>query len=64
MLRHPSGYRLTEFGEALLPYAERVEAAVGDLELRVKDTVRELTGVVRRDMPRTDRLPHDEIVVD
>ena len=31
MVRHPAGYRLTEFGEALLPYAERVEAAVGDL---------------------------------
>lgn len=51
MTRHSSGYRLTEFGEALLPYAERVEAAVGDVELRVKDTVRELTGVVRVTCP-------------
>ena len=51
MVRHPSGYRLTEFGEALLPYAERVEAVVGDLELRVKDTARELTGVIRVTCP-------------
>jgi len=51
MTRQPSGYRLTEFGEALLPYAERVEAAVGDLELRLKDTVRDLTGVIRVTCP-------------
>src|SRR3989442_3733144 len=46
MVRHPAGYRLTEFGEALLPYAERVEAPVGDLELRVTDTARELSCVI------------------
>src|SRR5438477_8648894 len=51
MVRYPAGYRLTEFGEALLPYAERVEAAVGDLELRVKDTTRELFGVNRVTFP-------------
>jgi DNA-binding transcriptional LysR family regulator len=51
MARHPSGYRLTEFGEALLPYAERVEAAAVDFELRVKDTARELTGVIRVTCP-------------
>lgn len=51
MSRHPSGYRLTEFGEALLPYAERVEAAVRELELRVNDTARELTGVIRVTCP-------------
>ncbi len=49
--RQPSGYRLTEFGEALLPYAERVEAAVADLERRVTDTARELTGVIRVTCP-------------
>ena len=49
--RHPSGYRLTEFGEALLPYAERVETAVSEFELRVKDTARELTGVIRVTCP-------------
>src|SRR5207244_5325732 len=51
MARHPTGYRLTEFGEALLPYAERVEAAISDFELRVKDTVRELAGVIRVTCP-------------
>src|SRR5437016_7882514 len=51
MARHPTGYRLTEFGEALLPYAERVETAVSDLELRVKDTARELTGIIRVTCP-------------
>src|ERR1700712_2172491 len=51
MVRQPSGYRLTEFAEALLPYAERVEAAVSELELRVKDTVRDLTGVIRVTCP-------------
>ncbi len=51
MARHSTGYRLTEFGEALLPYAERVEAAVGDFELRIKDTARELTGVIRVTCP-------------
>ena len=51
MARHPTGYRLTEFGEALLPYAERVEAAVSDVELRVKDTERELTGIIRVTCP-------------
>jgi DNA-binding transcriptional LysR family regulator len=49
--RQPAGYRLTEFGEQLVPYAERVEAAVGDFELRVKDTARELTGVIRVTCP-------------
>src|SRR4030088_1197008 len=51
MTRHPSGYRLTEFGEGLIPYAERVEAAVGDFELRVKDTARDLTGLIRVTCP-------------
>lgn len=51
MTRHPTGYRLTEFGEALRPYAERVEAAVGDFELRVKDSARELAGVIRVTCP-------------
>jgi len=49
--RHPSGYRLTEFGEELLPYAARIEAAIVDFELRVKDTARELTGVIRVTCP-------------
>lgn len=49
--RQPAGYRLTEFGEALVPYAERVETAVTDLEQRVADTARDLTGVIRVTCP-------------
>ena len=49
--RHPTGYRLTEFGEELRPYAERVEAAFTDFERRVTDTARDLTGVIRVTCP-------------
>ena len=49
--RHPTGYRLTEFGEELRPYAERVEAAVTDFKRRVTDTARDLTGVIRVTCP-------------
>lgn len=49
--RQPSGYRLTEFGQTLLPYAERVEATIDDFERRVTDTARELTGVIRVTCP-------------
>ena len=49
--RQPAGYRLTEFGETLRPYAERVETAIAELELRASDTSRELTGVIRVTCP-------------
>ena len=49
--RHPSGYRLTKFGEELLPHAERIEAAVTDFERRVNDEVHDLTGVIRVTCP-------------
>jgi DNA-binding transcriptional LysR family regulator len=49
--RHPSGYRLTTFGKALLPHAERIEAAVSDFEKRVKDRANDLTGVIRVTCP-------------
>lgn len=49
--RQSTGYRLTEFGEALLPYAERIETAIGDFERRVTDTARDLTGVIRVTCP-------------
>lgn len=51
MVRQPSGYRLTELGEALLPYAERVEVAVTDFERRVTDTALDLAGVIRVTCP-------------
>ena len=49
--RHPSGYRLTKFGEELLPYAERIEATVIDFERRVTDETHDLTGVIRVTCP-------------
>ena len=49
--RHPSGYRLTKFGEDLVPYAERIEAAVIDFERRVTDETHDLTGVIRVTCP-------------
>lgn len=49
--RQTTGYRLTEFGERLLPYAERVEAAVDDLEQQVNGAARDLTGVIRVTCP-------------
>ena len=45
--RHLSGYRLTEVGEGLLPYAERVEEAVAACERYVASCDKGLTGVVR-----------------
>ena len=45
--RHLSGYRLTELGEGLLPYAERVEEAVAACERYVASCDKALTGVVR-----------------
>jgi DNA-binding transcriptional LysR family regulator len=49
--RHPTGYRLTPFGEQLLPHAQRVEAGVLALEQAVRSSARELTGVVRVTCP-------------
>jgi DNA-binding transcriptional LysR family regulator len=49
--RHTTGYRLAEFGETLLPYAERVETAIGDLETQVTGATRDLSGVIRMTCP-------------
>ena len=45
--RHLSGYRLTEVGVGLLPYAERVEEAVAACERYAASRDKALTGVVR-----------------
>lgn len=45
--RQPAGYRLTPFGESLLPQAQNVAEAVTALEQRVDVLRRELVGVVR-----------------
>jgi len=49
--RLPSGYRLTAFGERLLPMAQRVEEAALALQQRVEAFRRELDGVVRVTCP-------------
>ena len=49
--RHPSGYRLTAFGEQLLPLARQVEQAVAALSQQVETFQREVTGVVRVTCP-------------
>jgi DNA-binding transcriptional LysR family regulator len=49
--RLSSGYRLAEFGERLLPYAERVEAAINDLECQVTGAIRDVSGLIRVTCP-------------
>ena len=49
--RHPSGYRLTAFGEQLLPLAQNVEQAMLALTQHIETFTRDLTGVVRVTCP-------------
>ncbi|WP_140981545.1 LysR family transcriptional regulator [Bradyrhizobium guangdongense] len=49
--RQPSGYRLTEFGHAMLPYAERIEATIIDFERRTTDIEQDMKGVIRVTCP-------------
>jgi len=49
--RTASGYRLTEFGQELCPYAERIEAMIGDFERHVTDAGRDRSGVIRVTCP-------------
>jgi DNA-binding transcriptional LysR family regulator len=49
--RHTTGYRLTEFGQELLPYAERIAVAIDDFERRITNTAGDLTGVIRVTCP-------------
>ncbi|HEX5779260.1 MAG TPA: LysR family transcriptional regulator [Xanthobacteraceae bacterium] len=49
--RHANGYRLTEFGEQLLPHAERVEAAVETLDQQRATLERGEIGVIRLTCP-------------
>jgi len=49
--RHPAGYRLTEVGRDVLPYAEQVETAVQAFEQRIDDAQRRAHGVVRVTCP-------------
>jgi DNA-binding transcriptional LysR family regulator len=49
--RHPEGYRLTDYGSALLPYAERIGAACADLERHIHEKSNDLSGVIRVTCP-------------
>jgi DNA-binding transcriptional LysR family regulator len=49
--RQPAGYRLTEFGQLMLPYAERIEAAVEDFERRATVVERDMKGAIRVTCP-------------
>lgn len=49
--RQPAGYRLTPFGESLLPFARDVARAAAQLEHHVLAGRRDLTGVVRVTVP-------------
>jgi DNA-binding transcriptional LysR family regulator len=51
VVRHTAGYRLTRFGEELLPLAERVEAAVRELEQHIGDAARDPRGIIRLTCP-------------
>jgi DNA-binding transcriptional LysR family regulator len=47
VVRHATGYRLTELGTELRPYVETVEEAVAALERRLSSLNKELTGTIR-----------------
>ena len=49
--RHPSGYRLTAYGQQLLPHAQRVEQQMLALQNVVQSSARELNGVIRLTCP-------------
>lgn len=49
--RHPSGYRLTDLGRALLPAAEAVAAAASDFARSLHDLARDHAGIVRLTCP-------------
>ena len=62
--RQPSGYRLTEFGQQLLPAARRVEQAVQDLVQQVAQPGRDAAGVLRVTCPEplVQRLTHSPLL--
>jgi len=62
--RLPTGCRLTEFGEQLLPHAQRVEAAVLALQEQVNSARRDVAGVVRVTCPEplVSRLSQSDLL--
>lgn len=51
VIRHPTGYQLTELGKGLQPYAEGVEDAVAAFERQFAATSTELVGSIRVTCP-------------
>lgn len=51
VVRHTTGYRLTEFGEDMRLYAERVEISIQEFERHVSDAARDQSGVIRVTCP-------------
>ncbi|WP_372660387.1 LysR family transcriptional regulator [Hydrogenophaga sp.] len=49
--RQPTGYRLTEFGQDMLPFAETVESAVLAFERQIQTLGGEIRGVIRMTCP-------------
>jgi DNA-binding transcriptional LysR family regulator len=58
--RSPSGYRLTAYGEELLPLAQGVERQVADLEAKIRSSAREVNGLLRLTCPEplVPRITH------
>ncbi len=51
VMRTAAGYRLTDYGQELRSYAERVEASVTEFERHATDTGRNQSGVIRVTCP-------------
>lgn len=49
--RQPSGYRLTDFGQALLPHAQQVEDAVTQFKQHLATAAAEVAGIIRVTCP-------------
>ncbi len=49
--RHPSGYRLTELGAAILPASERVAAMAEAFEIKLAELARDHMGIIRVTCP-------------
>src|SRR5258708_38788504 len=62
--RHIGGYRITELGGELQPYAERVEDAVAALERHLASCDHDLTGTIRVTCPASvaDRLVRSHLL--
>jgi len=62
--RHPTGYRLTEAGAHLSPYAERAEAAIAAFERQSLASDKDLAGTVRVTCASTlaDRLAKSPLI--